>query len=243
MGSQPAPGTQAVTGTPSNRRGSVEERGLRGLPPFVDVVYGAVFGYGVFEIARAVEKFQPKQAGNATPMILLIAASVYLLFDYAQARMFTERHPYQGLTRFTLDVAIAVAFTFTYITAAKPSPNYLLTLGVILTLGAWWVAAGKSEYPEALKRSRFIIICHLAAAFVLIVIWGLGLVRQPAFAAFWHAWVNRAVGLLYLLYCLLLTIVTYGTRATEVERSLLPIIPLYGPWRHFKVRFNRLFDL
>jgi hypothetical protein len=233
-----------VSTSPTPARSDVvEERGLRGLPPFVDVVYGAVFGYGVLEIARSVQNWAPGHRGNAVPTFLLIVTSAYLLFDYAQARMFTEKNPYKGLTRFTLDMAVAVTFTFAYIAAINASPKYLLALAVILALGAWWVSACKTEYPLSLQHSRFIITCHIAAAVALVAIWGLGFLPYAWLTSQWRRWVNPIVCVLYLIYCFVLTLITAKSRLSDIERSLLPIIPLYAPWRRIKVRVRRLFKL
>jgi hypothetical protein len=220
----------------------VDPKGLRGLPPFVDVVYGAVLGYGVFETAQAIQHWKSGQPGNGTPIFLLIVTSVYLLFDYAQGRMFTEKHQYLGLTRFTLDMAIAVTFTFAYIAAARASPLYLLALSGILFLGAWWVWACKSEYPQVLPHIRFISTSHVVPLGVLFFIWLLRFVHNEKFATFWKSWVNLIVCLLYLLYCCILTIIAEESSfLSDIERSLLPIIPLYAPWGHIKRRFERAF--
>jgi hypothetical protein len=220
-----------------------DERGMRGLPPFVDVVYGAVFGYGIIEAAQAVLHWKPKQPGNGTPVFLLIVTSVYLLFDYAQGRMFTEKHPYKGLTRFTLDLMIAGAFTVAYVTAASASTKYLLALAAILFLGAWWVSECRKEYPTELPRRHFIVVCHIAPLVAVLAIWALRFLPYPWITDRWHAHVNLTVCLLYLAYCIVLTIITAGTRVTGLERSLLPIIPFYAPWRRVQIRARRVFKL
>ena len=118
-----------------------DSRGLKGLPPFVDVVYWAVLGFGVFKIEEAIRTTEIPAMGNQTALFLLVVTSFYLVFDYAQARMCIERYPYRTLTRYSLDVFSAIAFVFAFVAANRASPYYLLWLSILLFLSACWIVS------------------------------------------------------------------------------------------------------
>src|SRR6266852_4877196 len=116
----------------------LDTRGFRGLPPFVDVVYGAVLGFGVFKMAEAIPLAQTRTKGGGAPLFLLLVSSTYLMFDYAQSRMCTEKYPYTNLIRYSIDMFVATAYIFVFVQAYHASPYYLVALSILLTLSAVW---------------------------------------------------------------------------------------------------------
>lgn len=225
-----------MTTEPLVPRPDGDPRGFKGLPPFVDVVYGAVLGFGVFKIEEAIRKAGTPARGNVTPLFLLMITSVYLMFDYAQARMCTEKHCYRQLTRYALDVFIAIAFVFAYVEAYNASPYYLLWLSILLCLGALWIRSLDKEYPDLRLRLKLMTNTHYFAAAVLLVLLFIrlaGILKET-----WDEWINFGVGFAFLIYSFVLSLVTHDTDLTELERGLLPIIPLYAPIRAFKSAFH-----
>jgi len=209
----------------------LEPKAFRGLMGFVDVIYGAVLGFGVIEMAEALKFLERNSKGNATPLVLLTATSLFLIFDYAQARMCIELYPYRGLARFTLDICIPIAFVFAFAAAFQARPIYLISITVILLLGASWLWACKLEYPALFQHFKALILAHVVPAGVLFVAW----LAQFIFKS-WADWINWIIGGLYFLYCVVASALTGGESLMPLERRLLPIIPLHAPIR----RFNRL---
>jgi hypothetical protein len=225
-----------MTTEPLSPQPDPDPRGFKGLPPFVDVVYGAVLGFGVFKIEEAIRKAGIPARGNDTPLFLLMITSIYLMFDYAQARMCTEKNCYKALTRYALDVFIAIAFVFAYVEAYDASVYYLFSLSILLCLGALWIRSLDKEYPHLKLRLKLLTNTHYFAAAVLLLLLSIrlaGILEET-----WDRWINVAVGSAFLIYSFVLSLVTHDTDLTELERGLLPIIPLYAPIRAFKRAFH-----
>jgi len=213
----------------------LDSTGFKGLPPFVDVVYGAVFGYGVFKTAEA-SHFDTSAQGGGVPLFLLVVTSIYLLFDYAQARMCTEKNGYRGLTRYALDIFIAIAFLFAYEEAARRSPYYLVALSILLILGGIWVQVLHKEHTDLKLNMRTLTLTHFLAAAVLAAVFLVG--KIGAYKGVWDKWVNISVGSAFLLYSAIVSVFTDGA-LSDLEKGLLPIIPFYGPLHAVK-RFLHL---
>jgi hypothetical protein len=204
-----------------------DPRGFRGLPPFVDVVYGAVLGFGVFKIEEAIRVAGIPGKGNETGLFLSIVTSIYLVFDYAYTKMCIGKYPYRTLTRYTVDMFSAIAFVFAYVAANKAnraSPYYLLWLAILLTLSAFWIVSLDKEYPNQIRR-KFLTHSH---AWPVMVLFLTLIARLFDSTGVVDQWIIYCVGFAFLAYSFGLSLVAYLTDVNELERGLLPIIPFYA---------------
>jgi hypothetical protein len=214
-----------------------DPRGFRGLPPFVDVVYGAVLGYGVLQIAEAILKYNKGARGNATPLYLLVVTTIYLMFHYAQNRMCTEKTGYKSLTRYGLDMFIAIAFVLAYVAAYRASRLYLLVLASLLILEECWVETLQSEHPELQLKGRLRLLrcTHFIPAGVVVLLFGF--LTFSSYGDWLDRWINVIVPAAFVGYSVVLSFATAET-CTDLERGLLPIIPFFGLVRRFKEFFG-----
>lgn len=151
---------------------------FRSLLPFVDVVYGATLSYIFVQIADgcrvlfhprggAVHEQQPGEVGPLIQVGLATLALNYLLQDYAEARLVTERYPYQGHQRFLIDLLIAALFLLVFTGAQEASAYLFVPFGLVFLCGAWWALVVEKEAgKEALyPYPQFTVGTHVAAFF------------------------------------------------------------------------------
>ena len=130
------------------------------LISFIDVAYGAILGYGFYELAYAYKK------QNFLVVFLLSFAILYLIGDYVDSRLFTEQYQYQTGTRFFYDLGIGVAFLAVFISATEQSIVFVLLMALVFLLGGKWCLILGREFAvvRPLKCPKVVAQGHLFAA-------------------------------------------------------------------------------
>ncbi len=139
------------------------------LHTFMDVVYGAVMGFGVYEVGKALEPLlqTPPGVPSWATLALLAFVSYYLVADVVEARIYTARFPYTGRDRFIADILIAACFLFAYMAAGKRSSALLLAMGGTMIGGGIWSVflENATKYICRWSWPRILAVSHLAAGF------------------------------------------------------------------------------
>lgn len=195
------------------------------LTPIVDLIYSAVIGYAILLIGEEMKVlFEPGKTLASVAWLKVALVSFVFLFslsDAVETRMMTHCVPYRGRARFTVDLAIALAFFLAFAGAAKQSSNFLLPFSVIFFLGCAWGWYLHNDCRERFRWSypKAIVLSHVAAGCIWLAYW----------------WSLRSAGIetlgwpetgkLILYYSLWLFIATLGKelyRVPAIEADLFP---------------------
>src|SRR4051794_35380857 len=90
------------------------------LRTFVDVVYGAILGYMLLNVAEDIQPyFQDFQshAVNWRKIWLETFVLNYMIGDFVESRLMTGCFPYRGHARFLIDMAIGFCFLLSFLGA------------------------------------------------------------------------------------------------------------------------------
>jgi hypothetical protein len=140
------------------------------LLPFIDVMYSAVLSYGLYLFS---EKLKPLFEGKPidwSPLALLCFIMLYLVGDYIDARIYTDKFPYLHLSRFLIDLLISFAFFLAFVAGWASSPYALLCLAFVSLMGGIWVFFTYIEHfrKRPIRFLRLLIASHVAFAGVLV---------------------------------------------------------------------------
>lgn len=163
----------AATGSRTPHRITQADFNLAELITFVDIVYGAVLGYGFFLVADALKPLFLKSPVDWSAVLLLTFTTNFLVGDYIEARLYTRVFPYKGRRRVTLDLLIAMTLFVVYVACPTESPMILMPLGVVFLLGGFWGITLEREYKGEVVCEYPKLICgtHFGAAILLVGGW------------------------------------------------------------------------
>lgn len=131
----------------------------------IDVVYGAILSYGLFEFTNTIKNaWTRKNPVDWTRLALLTFVINFLVSDYVESRLVNDQMPYQSRKRFTLDVLIAFSFLLIFATTSDKSTAFFLVMGLTLFLGATWGRIVGRENPTLFAYPDLIYFSHLGLA-------------------------------------------------------------------------------
>ena len=187
----------------------------------LDVLYGAVVGYGCYLIADTLSPWfraQVEPAGiNWIRLLLLAFVTNYLIADLVEARILNTAFPYQGRARFTLDIMIVLTFFGAYQAAAFQSRAVFVCLGGAILLGGLWAIFLDREYRAlAWSYPRLIIATHVTAALLCFI--GFSLSGHNVTAA-----VVTILGVGYLIWVAFIVALKVWHDVPPIECELFPV--------------------
>jgi hypothetical protein len=234
----------AEAGKAASGRANDLEFGYEGLTLVADLIYAGAIGLGMLRTAESFDDFLSARTHVLTSLFLLIITTVYLILDYAQARRCLGRYPYNGLMRFSVDIAIAMLFVISFVQASHSSPDLLVTFPFILVLGTLWVVLTRSEYPSILHRWKFVAFVHIFPAFILLICWGYRLWGSLKGADLRQFDNRLTLGLIIAFVAWSCLISTYASLVefSLLEQGLLPILPLIPIIKSLRRRSKLLID-
>jgi hypothetical protein len=196
----------------------------------IDVVYGAVYGYAVYELATRLKPIVsvPMAQPSWTELGLLGFVAYFMVASSSECRVYNATFPYARRLRFVLDLLIAGTWLLALIAAAGSSSAVLAVLTVVVLLRMVWCVSLEYETRERWEwmNPRVLSAAHLGLALVLGVM-------------YWTAYLRPAVsnmdlvgvGYLWLAYvCWVLFLMTFRRlkKIPAAEADLLPIGFVHG---------------
>lgn len=136
----------------------------KSLLDFIDIFYSATLGVGLVLIGLIFDHHFDFGGLDWAPLLLLSFSILYLVGDYVDSRLFTAEYPYEGLSRFFIDLGIGLVFFASFISAYHSSPHFLLAMALSFLLGGVWcvclqcgVARAKPlYYPVPVSSAHFV---------------------------------------------------------------------------------------
>jgi hypothetical protein len=196
------------------------------LLPFVDVINAAVYGYGAYEVAKALDPLlrDPPAAPDWGRVILLAFVAYFLTADSVEARIYNEIFRYRNRRRFLIDLLIAGCFFLAFMSAGAASTFVLVALAAVFFGGALWAVCLELEIRDSVYwiYPRMSVASHTGAAVAFgWVFYSLSHRPTPV-----HVLTVAMAGVLWAGYALWLLGVTVLRRLFKVpaaEADLLPV--------------------
>src|SRR5207248_3097354 len=108
-------------------------------------------------------------------LTLVVFVLMYLLSDSVEARLLTERVPYEGRGRFSVDLFISLSFFLAFGAAAHASTNFLIPFACVFFLGAIWAVYlhhdTKTINGVTWSYPKGVVLSHIAAGVIWLGYW------------------------------------------------------------------------
>jgi uncharacterized membrane protein len=145
------------------------------LVTVVDLLYAAVIGYAFVLLGDLLSPlFQPAPHQiDWWRLTLILFILLYLISDTVEARIVTNRFPYKGRRRFSIDLFVAFAFFLSLAGAAQGSPSFLPAFSAVFALGAVWGVCLKTDTKDEVEwyYPQTVVLSHVAAAVLWFAYW------------------------------------------------------------------------
>lgn len=191
---------------------------------FIDVVYGAVLGYGAYEVGTSLHPVleSPPSKPDWAALLLLAFVTYYLIADAVEARIYNARFPYQTRDRFLADLVVAGCFLFAYMAASGRSIGVLAGIAGTMCGGGIWAIFLENEtrsryqwlWPRILVASHFMGGIALSIAYYL-------LLRRGHYQLNTHE--ALLIWVFYGIWDLSLIVIVRRLDVAAAEADLLPI--------------------
>jgi hypothetical protein len=193
------------------------------LLTFIDVLYSAVLGYGLFLAGEVLREYFQSHHFDWAKFGLLGFSIFYLIGDYVDSRIFTAQYPYTCLRRFFIDVTIAIVFFVSFVAANVSSPLFLIVIASAFLLGSYWCWALDFEVKgvQPLKYAPVLIASHALTASLYLRFWW-NRRHEYQMAARDAGW----VWILYLSWALAYFLIEVFILMPSKEADLFPNFPL-----------------
>jgi hypothetical protein len=117
------------------------------LLTFLDFIYAIVFALAVEKTFTSLFTQFTKTSWIPALITLILAGTLFyfLAWDWILGRLLTMKNPYRGYDRFLLEILIAVSSYGAALSVVGGKVHYLVYLGIILMLGAFWAKRTQKE--------------------------------------------------------------------------------------------------
>ncbi len=175
-------------GTRDDERWLDERRtaeGERGRSPFhdrhlaygslissIDVIYGAIYGYAVYELVSRLQPLIAASGRSTSPaeLAMFVFVAYFMITSSSECRVYNATFPYTGRGRFLLDLSIAGGWLLALMTVQVASMAVLLVLTGVVGLRVVWCVSLEHETRDQWdwKYPRLLVVQHIGLAATLV---------------------------------------------------------------------------
>src|SRR6185437_6321745 len=152
-----------------------EDVNFSSLVTVIDLLYAAVIGYAFLLLADLLTPVfkSPPQSVDWWRLTLIVFLLLYLVSDTVEARIVTNRFPYQGRRRFSIDLFVTFAFFLSFAGADMGSPRFLPAFASVFALGAIWGVCLWLDTRNTIHwyYPQTIFLSHVAACILWLAFW------------------------------------------------------------------------
>lgn len=141
----------------------------------VDLLYAAVIGYAFVLLGNLLKPVfkSPPESVDWWRLTLIVFLLLYLISDTVEARIITNRFPYKGRRRFSIDLFVTFAFFLSFAGADMASPSFLPAFATVFALGAIWGVCLWMDTRNVIRwyYPQTVALSHVAACILWVAYW------------------------------------------------------------------------